>query len=85
MTRPAEPPVGNVAEKRYFHEMPPGEFKRLCKEGMTWRGLQDMGYAQPDWCSYPNALDGMMGCWSLVGGEVTGEAYCEGCECKVKT
>ncbi len=66
----------------YFHLMPPGEFKRLCAEGMTWRSLQDVGYMQPDWCSYPNALDGMAGCWSLIYGKVTGEQYCTGCECK---
>lgn len=68
-------------ERRYFHLLPKGEFKRLCAEGMTWRGLIDAGYVQPDWCDYPNALDGMMGCWSLLYGRVSGEQYCNDCDC----
>ncbi len=23
-------------------------------------------YKQPEWCSYPDALDGLMGCWALI-------------------
>lgn len=23
-------------------------------------------YKQPDWCGYTNALNGLMGCWSLT-------------------
>ncbi|HAF43763.1 MAG TPA: hypothetical protein DCK83_02135 [Gallionellaceae bacterium] len=69
-----------ITEPRYFHLMPPGEWKRLCAEGTTWRGLQHMGYAQPDWCSYPDALDGLMGCWSLIYQRVTGEEYCKDCD-----
>ena len=70
-----------MTAKKFFHLMPGGEFKRLSAQGMTWRGLQDMGYVQPDWCTYPDALDGMMGCWSLINGKVKGETSCKGCEC----
>ena len=36
--------------------------------------------AQPDWCAYPDATQPMFGCWSLLGGIVTGEDYCKKCE-----
>lgn len=38
-------------------------------------------FHQPEWCDYPHALDGMMGCWSLVSRMVTGEDYCKTCDC----
>jgi hypothetical protein len=47
--------------KPYWHE--------LSKE---WRAAEIMrrafGYEfkQPPWCTMPNAMDGIMGCWSLV-------------------
>ena len=66
---------------KYFHLLPPGEWERLCDAKTTWQGLQDLGYRQPDWCSYPDALDGLMGCWSLIYQRVTGEEYCKDCEC----
>lgn len=70
-----------ITEKRYFHLVTDDEWEALKAGKLTWRGLQDEGYVQPDWCNYPDALDGMMGCWSLVGRKVTGEAYCKSCEC----
>lgn len=36
---------------------------------------------QPDWCCYPDATFPISGCWSLVGGYVTGEDYCKKCDC----
>ena len=71
-----------MAEKRYFHLMTDAEWAewKAQEPPATWRGLIDAGYVQPDWCSYQNALDGMMGCWSLIGRRVTGEAYCKNCE-----
>lgn len=40
---------------------------------------------QPDWCTYPEALSGNMGCWSLTAREerkikITKE-YCSRCNC----
>ena len=64
-----------------FHLLPAEQFERMKNAGRTWDYAM-RHYRQPDWCSYPGALDGMMGCWSLVGRHVTGEAYCaKGCEC----
>ena len=63
-----------------FHLMPAEQFERLKKAGKTWSYAMKH-YRQPDWCSYPNALDGMMGCWSLINRKVTGEPYCaKGCD-----
>ena len=53
-------------------------FRQL--RGDTWADVQ-RDYKQPDWCRYPDALDGPMGCWSLVGRMVTGEDYCRDCDC----
>jgi len=63
-----------------FHLLPAADFERLKKAGKTW-GWVMRHYRQPTWCNYPNALEGPMGCWSLVGRLVTGEAYCsKGCD-----
>ena len=35
---------------------------------------------QPKWCTYPEATEPVWGCWSLLGGHVTGEDYCKKCE-----
>ena len=35
---------------------------------------------QPTWCTYPEATEPVWGCWSLLGGYVTGEEYCKKCE-----
>src|SRR3990167_7111543 len=72
-----------ISRKRplpFFHLLPAAEFERMKKAGKTWNYAM-LHYRQPDWCSYPGALDGMMGCWSLVGRHVTGEKYCaKGCD-----
>lgn len=40
-------------------------------------------YSQPDWCNYPEALAGMMGCWSLtLPGKIRAFKDCKGCECR---
>ena len=65
---------------KYFHELTKAEFKKLIKQEMTW-GECAKDYPQPIWCSYPEAIVGVMGCWSLVGFMVTGEGYCKKCGC----
>ena len=64
----------------YFHEISATEFRFRELRGDSWEDVQ-RDYQQPGWCEYPGALDGMMGCWSLVGLKVTGEDYCKSCEC----
>ncbi len=65
---------------KYFHELTQGEFDELVKTHMTW-GECAKKYPQPIWCSYPDAVEGEMGCWSLMDFRVTGRQYCYSCEC----
>lgn len=70
-----------ITEKRkYFHELTEKEFAVLVADGITWNKLPET-YPQPEWCQYPNALDGPLGCWSLTERLVTGEGFCKGCDC----
>lgn len=64
---------------KYFHELTGDEFQALVDAGIRWNQLSEM-YPQPEWCEYPNALDGLMGCWSLTGRLVTGEDFCQNCD-----
>ena len=65
---------------RPFHRLSDAEFKALLAAGKTWGWLMKH-YAQPSWCQYPDALEGMMGCWSLVGlRSIKRKKDCEGCE-----
>ena len=66
-----------------FHELTKEEFKTLLEErpDMTWEECA-REYPQPEWCDYANAVQGMMGCWSLMGHRVTGPEYCSNCEFK---
>ena len=71
----------------YFHEIPNNVLKFLDKAGAKILLLED-GTAeikfvvkQPEWCSYPGALQHVLGCWSLTGKLVTGPDFCKNCEC----
>ncbi len=66
---------------KFFHELTEAEFKALCDKKITYRRLAK-DYPQPTWCSYPDALE-PLGCWSLTGFMVTGEAYCRRCDCYI--
>lgn len=66
--------------KTYFHELNKEERDAVFESGMTVGEFMEK-YSQPDWCSYPGALEGPMGCWSLMAGYVSGENYCRNCEC----
>jgi hypothetical protein len=65
--------------KPHFHVMSDTEWKFRQLRGDTWGDVQ-RDYRQPEWCGYPDALGGFMGCWSLVGRMVTGENYCRDCD-----
>ena len=44
--------------KPFFHESVNKEkFDAMAKTGKTWGDLMSE-FAQPDWCNYPNALEG---------------------------
>lgn len=66
-------------DKPLFHEVTDSEWESMKAAGLTWGDMQER-FAQPDWCAYPDALAGQMGCWSLVGRMVTGIDYCKDCE-----
>ena len=70
---------------KYFHELSDEEFDKLLKGGgMTW-GECAHKYPQPEWCNYPDAVCGVMGCWSLMRmgkpeNNIRSIDNCEGCE-----
>ena len=66
---------------KYFHELTDDEFSGLIDSKITY-GEAEKLYPQPLWCSYPQAIYGEMGCWSLVYREdaITKE-YCKDCDC----
>ena len=67
---------------KYFHELTEKEFKEISKKNphMTYRTLGKK-YPQPPWCNYPDAVYGIMGCWSLTGFLVKDKKYCKNCDC----
>ena len=71
---------------RYFHTLADSTLKRLISQGTTWQQLIDR-YKQPDWCGYPEALAGVMGCWSLTDWSLRhkiSREYCASCDCYIK-
>jgi len=50
---------------RYFHELEQKEVDDLITDKKTVGYIMET-YKQPFWCRYPNALEGEMGCWSLM-------------------
>ena len=73
-----------MTEIKYFHEITADEYKELIECGLTYEQLASQ-HPQPEWCNYPEAIMGSMGCWSLIsfrGGKclVTGEEYCKKCD-----
>jgi hypothetical protein len=68
--------------KKYFHELTDEEFAALLKTHITWGEVAKI-YPQPNWCEYPGALEGEMGCWSLVYRTGVSPDYCKKCDCFV--
>ena len=74
-----------VVSKRYFHELSQEEVDKLIADKKNWGDIMQE-YKQPDWCNYPNALEGTMGCWSLVDLSKDGlrtkisKDFCKGCD-----
>lgn len=63
----------------YFHNITDGDFKKMLKAGTTWYGVME-SFKQPKWCGYPDALSGVMGCWSLTSRLIKREKDCMNCE-----
>lgn len=69
----------------YFHELPQSTVNQLLAENKRWDWVQEH-YRQPIWCTYPQALSGGAGCWSLCDLNENGRrnkisrAFCQGCD-----
>lgn len=73
--------ASQLATKEYWHEMSLVRRKRVLFSEISV-GEFMRKYKQPRWCHYPDALAGVMGCWSLVSSRITvSENYCKNCEC----
>jgi len=74
-----------MKSKQFFHEAPQSDIDTLVANKGTWGDIMEK-YKQPDWCSYPNALEGVMGCSSLTDFSPDGfrckvsESFCKTCE-----
>jgi len=67
---------------KYWHELPLGAQRALQHSHMKY-GKFLKTYRQPDWCEYPEALAGGMGCWSLtIPGRIRRPEDCRKCEVK---
>ena len=82
-----------TTRNKFWHELSEDEIKTLRKgkrrflfwrKRLTWGEVMIM-HPQPLWCNYPEAVCGVMGCWSLIG--IGGEDRrirkiedCEGCD-----
>jgi hypothetical protein len=67
---------------KYFHKVTKVGFSKLVAEKKTWKDIME-NYSQPSWCSYPDALSGAMGCWSLTSLMIKNKRSCSNCDqCK---
>jgi len=67
--------------KPFYHELPQSTIDKLIEDGKTYKYIAD-NYRQPEWCRYPNALLGQVGCWSLFGMRTKiSREFCEKCDC----
>lgn len=75
-----------MEEKKFWHEVPQEEIDKLIEDHKTIGYVME-NYKQPDWCTYPNALEGQMGCWSLMNLDKDGtrtmisHKFCKNCDC----
>lgn len=66
---------------KYWHEVSTEERELFLKRLQTIAELK-AAYKQPDWCQYPGALDGQMGCWSLGDADtMVNRDFCTTCDC----
>lgn len=74
-------------KKRYWHELTDKEIQEFTDRKVTWDEIMNT-FKQPDWCSYPNALNGILGCWSLTDEfdlrHQISRTYCKNCDCYIK-
>ncbi|HEC67125.1 MAG TPA: hypothetical protein ENI23_17750 [bacterium] len=66
--------------KKFWHELSESEYQAAIKR--TW-GWVMKKYKQPDWCNYPDALEGALGCLTLIAKTrrtKISKDYCKSCE-----
>ena len=61
----------------YFHELTESE-QHAVGDVMTWQQVAQK-HPQPPWCSYHEALNPGLGCWSLTGHGIHTENDCAAC------
>lgn len=67
---------------KYWHALSVKEFDELSQVPMSWGDVVEY-YKQPEWCKYPEALNGLFGCWSLISStyrQHVCESHCEHCD-----
>lgn len=69
---------------KYLHSASNAQINKLLESQVTIGEMQKQ-YQQPPWCSYPGALDGEMGCRSLMDldglRKKISPRFCRSCDC----
>ena len=68
---------------RYWHKASNIQAQKLLDSNATIKEFMEQ-YSQPDWCGYPDALEGEMGCWSLTSFKLRkriSPKFCKSCDC----
>ena len=67
---------------KYWHELIQEEIDKIIKSGRTVEQVLKE-FSQPDWCAYPDAISGMIGCWSLMEDNIRqkiSKEFCKNCD-----
>lgn len=68
---------------KFWHRLSKKEIDSLPEE-LIYQDLMDT-LRQPTWCTYPGALRGVMGCWSLMDTwgrrKEISHRFCADCDC----
>lgn len=74
-----------MKKKRFWHRVGQKVVDSI-NGNKTWQYVMD-NFKQPTWCNYPEALSGIMGCWTLTsdeGRQKISRKFCKDCECYKK-
>jgi len=66
--------------KIYWHEISKENKDKIIVSKLSINDFVNK-YKQPDWCIYPDALKGLLGCWGLIDGSITCIENCKNCDC----
>ena len=66
--------------KPFFHRLSVRKQHEALTSSMTVREFME-AFRQPRWCNYPEALEGVLGCWSLIiPGRIRRQQDCVNCD-----